>query len=91
VSELVTNAVAASADPLCPVRVWLTSDGKCVAILVSDSNPQPPIRVDAGLETEGGRGLLLVDVVSAKWGWYPVPGGQGKVVWALIGEGVRSL
>ncbi len=32
-----------------------------------------------GAEATGGRGLLLVEVLAAAWGWYPE--GVGKVVW----------
>jgi hypothetical protein len=41
--------------------------------------------MDAGQEADGGRGLLLVEGISARWGWYATqePGG-GKVVWAVL-------
>jgi anti-sigma regulatory factor (Ser/Thr protein kinase) len=83
VSELVTNAIAACASSLGPVGLWLLSDGKQVVILVSDSAPNPPVPMNPDSATEGGRGLLLVEAVSARWGWYPIPGGTGKVVWAI--------
>jgi hypothetical protein len=60
-----------------------------VAILVCDGNLHPPVRMTPDLAADGGRGLMLVEAISAQWDWYPVPGGQGKVVWAL-GEDVRS-
>jgi hypothetical protein len=31
---------------------------------------------------ESGRGLVIVDALSSRWGWYPE--GAGKVVWAAI-------
>ena len=83
VSELVTNAVAASADHLSPVGLWLLSDGKRVVILVCDGNPHPPVRLHPDLATEGGRGLMLVEAISTQWDWYATP--RGKVVWALCG------
>ena len=86
VSELVTNAVNASRAPdwIFPVRLWLRSDGARVMIFVWDNNPQPPQRVDAGEDAEGGRGLLLVQTLSEKSGWYPDMKLGGKAVWSLI-------
>jgi hypothetical protein len=84
-AELVTNAVAASSDlphrP--PVRLWLLCDAARVVIMVADANPRPPVRMSPDVATEGGRGLMLVEAVSVRWDWYPIPG--GKVVWALCG------
>jgi anti-sigma regulatory factor (Ser/Thr protein kinase) len=85
VSELVTNAVAASAsaDSPCPVGLWLLSDGRHVVILVADGNRQPPVRLDPDLVIEGGRGLMLVEALSTQWDFYFTP--HGKVVWAICG------
>ena len=98
VSELVTNAVRASADlrtgqhprrrpaGMTPVRLWLTSDRSCVMIQVWDADHWMPIRQEAGPEAENGRGLLLVDCLSADWGSYTPERSSGKVVWARVGE-----
>jgi hypothetical protein len=43
-----------------------------------------PVRQNAGLEAESGRGLLLVEDLSAKWGSYRPEGSGGKVVWAAV-------
>ena len=86
-SELVTNAVQAfgSLRQATPVRIWLLSDQAEVLVLVWDASEQPPVRVDAGQEADGGRGLLLVEGISARWGWYATQGpGGGKVVWAVL-------
>jgi anti-sigma regulatory factor (Ser/Thr protein kinase) len=86
VSELVTNAIRA-----CPaaaanrrVRLRLASDRACVLIEVQDGSPQPPVRADATAEDENGRGLWLVEALSAAWDWYPHHASGGKVVWALM-------
>jgi anti-sigma regulatory factor (Ser/Thr protein kinase) len=88
VSELITNAVTASRaldDGPFPVRFWLLSDRKQVLILVWDACPDPPVRMQPAGDVEGGRGLMLVDAMSAEWDWYPVADKiEGKVVWALI-------
>ena len=71
VSELLTNAVKASQtmENRPPVRLWLLSDKARVLVLVWDANPQPPIQADVDLESESGRGLLLVESLSDKWDW----------------------
>ena len=87
VSELLTNAVHAS-RPITPppiVRLWLLSDRMKALILVWDANPKPPTRLEMTEDAEQGRGLLLVDSISDRWGWYVPPGIGGKVVWSLCG------
>lgn len=87
VSELTTNAVAASrAMPeIYPVRLWLLTDKVHVLILVWDANPQPPALTQADEYAESGRGLFLVAMFSDRWGSYATPQLGGKVVWALCG------
>jgi|GEM_PF-1269570 len=86
VSELVTNAVhitrEAAADT--PVRLWLVSDKAQVVIWVWDASPLPPQPADADDDAEHGRGLMLVQALSTRWGWdFPQTLG-GKAVWAQI-------
>ncbi len=40
------------------------------------------MRMNTTEDVEKGRGLLLVEAVSARWGWYFPPDADGKVVWA---------
>jgi anti-sigma regulatory factor (Ser/Thr protein kinase) len=96
VSELVTNGVQASEGMIgCryqgrwkpgvpPVRIWLCSDGQSVLVQVWDGNDRMPERNDVDLEAVGGRGLLLVEALSAEWGTYTPERSTGKVVWALV-------
>ena len=88
VSELVTNATRAAgiwrADGLAVVvRLWIFSDLRCVLIRVWDSSVQMPVRRDAGLDEEGGRGLMLVEHLCSEWGTYKKA--DGKVIWVLVG------
>ena len=93
VSELVSNAIAATQclpPPLPPVRLWLVSDTTWLLIVVGDASRQPPLRMDTGLESGSGRGLLLVEAFSPRWGWYPTEGEQiYKVVWAELRPSAR--
>jgi anti-sigma regulatory factor (Ser/Thr protein kinase) len=97
VSELTTNAVAASAalagsryagrwtPGTPPVRIWLCSDRQRVVAAVwdaSDRRPAPAVPDDP--EAESGRGLLLVKMLSAAWGVLTPERSSGKVVWAAM-------
>jgi anti-sigma regulatory factor (Ser/Thr protein kinase) len=95
VSELVTNGVRASVQlsagwagkrmaGTSPVRLWLGSDYRQVLVQVWDGHHELPVRQDAGPEAAGGRGLLLVESLSAAWGSYRPVACSGKVVWAVI-------
>ena len=91
VSELVTNAVKATAEhDQAAVRLRLSGDRTRVLIEVWDADPRPPAPKDLGEygtpdpEEEGGRGLFLVAALSARWDWYPTGEPMGKVVWCEI-------
>ena len=77
VSELVTNAVAATARlgwiPAPPVRLWLLADSSQVLIAVWDANPHLPARGEVDELAESGRGLLLVETLASYWDAYPTP------------------
>jgi anti-sigma regulatory factor (Ser/Thr protein kinase) len=87
VSELMTNAIQASppAERMQPVGLWLSSDRSRLLILVQDTS-RYPLEPTGGTvdDDERGRGLLIVEAISAKWGWDAKEDGSGKVVWALI-------
>jgi anti-sigma regulatory factor (Ser/Thr protein kinase) len=85
ISELLTNAVRASrlTTTASVVRLWLFSDTTKALMLVWDANPKAPIRMNVTEDAERGRGLLLVETISDRWGWYVPLGMGGKMVWAL--------
>jgi anti-sigma regulatory factor (Ser/Thr protein kinase) len=86
VSELVTNAmrISRATAQYLPVRLWVVSDRAQVVIFVWDASPLPPVANDAADDAENGRGLMIVQAISARWGWDFPPGMGGKVVWAQI-------
>ena len=96
VSEIVTNAVRASQELVADrfgsrrpaeiptVRLWLSSDRATVLIQVWDADHRMPRRQGTEPEAESGRGLLLVEALSAEWGSYVPNGWRGKVVWASV-------
>jgi anti-sigma regulatory factor (Ser/Thr protein kinase) len=79
VSELVTNAwMHAGSD----AAVEVAAGRGRVAIAVHDTSPDFPNvgRGETG-DQPSGRGLALVDRLSADWGWGPSERTAGKVVW----------
>jgi anti-sigma regulatory factor (Ser/Thr protein kinase) len=90
VSELVTNAVRAAlalAEPQ-PVQLWLAADRVQVAIGIWDGNPDPPLLAPAADTDERGRGLWLVEALSAAWDWFSQDG--GRTVHALLEPDPRA-
>ncbi|MEU3850312.1 SpoIIE family protein phosphatase [Streptomyces sp. NPDC029554] len=80
VSELVTNALVHTQGA---VRLDLTLAADRLRVTVSDSSPRAPAKpVVVDWESTGGRGLYLVEAMSAAWGSVPV--GGGKQVWSEI-------
>jgi anti-sigma regulatory factor (Ser/Thr protein kinase) len=86
VSELLTNAMHASTDLDRPIiQLSLASDWHRLLILVRDYHPGAPNPRHADTEDEAGRGLMLVETISERFGWYrPADGTLGKFVWAIL-------
>lgn len=87
VSELVTNALlhgcglsTATAGHV-ELILW-RQDGQMVCA-VTDPGPEPPVLVSPDPLAEAGRGLQVVEALSAAWGWTRL-GGCRKAVWAAL-------
>jgi len=76
VSELVANAVLHSGTP---PEVVVAVDGLRVRVEVHDGSPRLPVRKNYSMMSGTGRGLVLVDRMSSRWGADSTP--TGKVVW----------
>jgi anti-sigma regulatory factor (Ser/Thr protein kinase) len=86
-SELVTNAIQhACADGTETVGVTLVrrKNPEAVTIVVTDSSPDGPLKREPSNGSEQGRGLLIVNELSARWGWNPADG--GKAVYATLAK-----
>jgi len=83
VSELVTNAVRASLEArqarqapdghhtgLPVIALRLAGDSERLLVEVSDHDSHPPVPTMMDPERDGGRGLLLVEAISERWGYY---------------------
>jgi anti-sigma regulatory factor (Ser/Thr protein kinase) len=94
VSELVTNASAATtrpapADGSALITQTLRRRPGILVIEVADNDPSPPVLADTGPDSEAGRGLILVQALSKEWSWYFPPTG-GKTVYAVIETAITA-
>jgi len=79
VSEVVTNAVRHSDEP---VELRLRRAQRALYVEVADRDPRVPRPRRGALEDEQGRGLQLLERLTARWGARPLA--DGKVVWFEI-------
>ena len=79
VSEITTNGVQASAGTGAPVRLLLVAGYHGVLVQVWDACSRMPVvpSVPDPLDAEHGRGLVLVEALSAAYGAYR-PAGVGR-------------
>jgi anti-sigma regulatory factor (Ser/Thr protein kinase) len=86
VSELITNAIEASAllPERPPVSLRLLLTGRSLVIEVWDHSPLDLEPREADADDECGRGLTVVAALSDRWGWERT-GHHRKVVWAELG------
>jgi anti-sigma regulatory factor (Ser/Thr protein kinase) len=96
ISELLTNSLRATEKVSWPagrppLRLWLRADPRRLCVLAWDAVPVLPAPRDAGTEEENGRGLTIVDALSAEWGCFAASGPHGgKVTWSLVGDPWRD-
>lgn len=82
-TELVTNSIKHGAGP---VDVELTGDTDNLVLIVSDTSEELPLRPQASLDRETGRGILILESLVTRWGVQPEPG-VGKTVWCEFASG----
>jgi anti-sigma regulatory factor (Ser/Thr protein kinase) len=86
-SELVTNAirhVCNDGSETVGVILARTWNPESVTVVVTDSSPQGPVMREAPAGSERGRGLQIVEALSAHWGWHPQDG--GKEIFAVLAK-----
>jgi anti-sigma regulatory factor (Ser/Thr protein kinase) len=78
-TELVANVVRHVPDRRCALLMLRRPGG--VRVEVTDAHPSPPLYTAVDELAEGGRGLVIIEAVTDRWGWQPLPGRPGKTVW----------
>ncbi|WP_327259326.1 ATP-binding protein [Streptomyces sp. NBC_01240] len=79
-TELIANVVRHVSGRRCQTLIFLLPAGG-VRVEVADGCPELPRAVLGDALDEGGRGLVLVDAVTDRWGAEPRRDGTGKTVW----------
>ncbi|MEV0302891.1 ATP-binding protein [Streptomyces prasinus] len=89
-SELLANVIRHVPGRRCGICFLLLPGA--VRVEVSDGCPRLPVAAAQEALAEGGRGLLLVEAVTDRWGVTPCPTGGGKTVWfeCALGPGPRT-
>ena len=100
ISEMVTNAAEASTDDkgqpiylggrLPVIVVRLVGIPELVVLEVWDSIPTLPVVKNAATTNERGRGMFLVETLSARWAWRADPNWPGKCVWCELNADGRK-
>jgi anti-sigma regulatory factor (Ser/Thr protein kinase) len=73
-SELVTNAIRHEVTGI--IMLAITRSCGQLRVDVHDTARALPMLVDAPVDAESGRGLMLVTSLSAEWGFYRTPAGK---------------
>jgi anti-sigma regulatory factor (Ser/Thr protein kinase) len=83
-SEVVTNAIVHASPYAADGRVGLTVDAndELARVEVTDGFGALPVVRGGPVERVSGRGVLLLDLLAARWG--VTPGAGGKTVWFEI-------
>jgi anti-sigma regulatory factor (Ser/Thr protein kinase) len=81
-SELVSNAITHADAQAINLELMRMEDSGAVVVVVTDPCPLPPVKRDPAGDAEHGRGLHVVEALSARWGWTPQD--PGKAVYAIF-------
>ncbi|HWE67151.1 MAG TPA: ATP-binding protein [Acidimicrobiales bacterium] len=81
ISEVVTNALLHAHGP---VTVEVQQKGGAYRIVVGDRSRTPPTEKGYRVDDATGRGLQLLDLLAAAWGWDRTA--TGKIVWFDLPE-----
>jgi len=79
-SELVTNAIRYEKGDT--IKLFITCSCGHLRVYVHDTSRVAPVPLDAPVDAEAGRGLMLVATLSTDWGHYRTP--VGKAVYFTL-------
>src|SRR4051812_35187775 len=87
INELATNGIEAAPGHWMEIAIELQPDG--VLLTCWDCCPDLPFAPElVDFDAEGGRGLFVVAMYSAKHGTTVTPDREGKAVWAVLATGL---
>jgi anti-sigma regulatory factor (Ser/Thr protein kinase) len=84
-SELVANAVL-HGPPGGAITLRTSVDDGRFEVAVTDDSPARPVVKHSAPEDEGGRGMMLIDLMAADWG-VRTEAGTAKSVWFQVAVG----
>ncbi|MEU6379268.1 ATP-binding protein [Streptomyces sp. NPDC046909] len=84
VSELFANAVIHTSSRTIAFNLGATPEQLLIQVVDDGSGPSTPRSQRADTDAEFGRGLLLVQSMTERWGVGPVEDGAGRIVWATV-------
>jgi anti-sigma regulatory factor (Ser/Thr protein kinase) len=81
-TELIANVVRhCRPDRRAAVLILRLPEERGLRVEVTDTSPCPPLSTAVDELAEGGRGVVIVDAVTDRWGWVPLTDRPGKTVW----------
>ena len=86
-NELVTNSIRHGTGA---VDIELAEGSRHLLLVVSDGSDDLPRQPRAPITAEGGRGMVVVDQLTTRWGVHRLPDG-GKAVWCEFAPELRPL
>jgi anti-sigma regulatory factor (Ser/Thr protein kinase) len=81
-SELVSNAITHAGASAINLELIRLEGLGAVMVVVTDSSPRSPAKLDPAEDAQHGRGMQVVEALSARWGW--TPRDPGKAVFAIL-------
>jgi anti-sigma regulatory factor (Ser/Thr protein kinase) len=81
-SELVSNAITHASAQAFDLELLRLDGSGAVVVVVTDPCSLSPVKRHPAVGAEHGRGLLVVEALSARWGW--IPRDSGKAVFAIF-------
>lgn len=88
-AELLTNAIVASGAQRvsAPIGLHIAAYPGRLVVMVRDGSPGTPRPQPRDDNAVSGRGLQIIETLSADWGCLALARGEGKIVWCLLDFG----